>query len=267
VFYREDILSNLKEMNAPVGGAVIVHTSMRAVGEVDGGAKGLLDCLIEYFTAYDGLLLIPTHTWDNLDNKVQITLDMTSDHTCLGALPTVAAGDPRGIRTLNPSHSVVIYGNKKRAAEFAAAEEKQNIPTSPKGCLGKLYELGGHILLIGVGHNRNTFIHCAEEIIGVKNRLAKHPDVMRIKKKDGAVIEKSFYQFEAVGIGDVSDHFPKYEPAFRYNNVIVDGKIGNANAQLCSAGKTVEIMQRIYKNSKGKELLCDDTPIDPAFYL
>lgn len=88
MYTKKEILEQLKAMGAPRDTVVLMHTSLRAVGAVEGGAEALLDALIEYFTAEGGLFCVPTHTWHNLGKE--ITLDMASDDTCLGAFSGVA---------------------------------------------------------------------------------------------------------------------------------------------------------------------------------
>ena len=143
---RKDILKQLFELGAARDNVVLVHTSLKKIGEVEGGGEGLLDAMIEYFDR--GLLVIPTHTWKNL-GKDKITLDMTSPWSNLGAFSIISASDTRGIRSENPTHSVVVFGDRSRALDFIGNEGKINTPTAPEGCYGKMYLGGGKVLLIG----------------------------------------------------------------------------------------------------------------------
>jgi len=90
MFTKKDIFEQLKKLNAPKGSVVLVHSSLRLIGEVENGGEGLLDVLIEYFTADGGLLAVPTHTWANLGTD-KITLDMTAPWSNLGAFSLIAA--------------------------------------------------------------------------------------------------------------------------------------------------------------------------------
>ena len=47
-------------MNIDQNGTIIVHSSMKSIGEVEGGADTVLDAFSEYMK--DGLLVFPTHT-------------------------------------------------------------------------------------------------------------------------------------------------------------------------------------------------------------
>ncbi len=74
-YQKEDLLEQLAKFNIPQNRVVLTHSSLRMIGNIEGGAKTLLDVMIEYFTADGGLFCVPTHTWDNLKKK-EITLDM-----------------------------------------------------------------------------------------------------------------------------------------------------------------------------------------------
>ena len=262
---KEFIIEQLAELGAPRDSVVIVHTSLRAIGETEGRAEGLLDAFIEYFTADGGLLCIPTHTWNNY-KKPRITLDMTKAESCLGTMPQIAAADPRGTRTPNPTHSMVVFGNPVRVAEFVRGEDEQITPTSPEGCYGKIYDQDGYVLLVGVGHNKNTFIHCVEEMLGITNRISPESTEMSVKYKNGEIKTRKINFLNERLNGDVSAYFGKYEPAFRYHGCVVDGYIGDAPTQLCSARKMKEVIELVRQRSREIELLHDDIPLKKEWY-
>ena len=261
-----EIFAELEKINAPRESVVLVHSSLRAVGSIEGRGEGFLEALIEYFTADGGILCIPTHTWANISDENKITLDLISPSTCIGTLPDIAANHRNAVRSMHPTHSMAIFGEKSRVLDFASGEEKLTTPAHPSGCYGKIFESDGYILLIGVSHNRNTYLHCVEEMLCIPNRIAKDAKNATIRHKNGEIEHRTMHPHEAVGIGDVSLRYPKYEEAFRYHNCIVDGKLGNALFQLCSARKMKEVMDLIYQRSHGEELLYDDAPINKNFY-
>ncbi len=258
---KEQILKQLNKMGAPQDKIVIVHSSLRAVGEVENRAQGLLDAFIEYFTKNGGVLCIPAHTWHN--TKKDITLDKSSEDTCVGTLSKIAILDKRGVRTSNPTHSLILFGDKEKIANVLDADEKVSKPTDKNGAYSKIER----VMLVGVGQEKNTYLHAVEEIIGVPNRLSSEPVLMRIKDYNGNIIEKKFYYIEERDLGDVSTKFPKYEPAFRYYNGIVDGFIGNAKTQLCDAKILADTMSLIRKNSGKIELLKDHAPLEKKWYI
>ena len=253
------IKEQLNKIDIPKARPVIVHTSLKAIGEVD--AKDLIECLIEKFTKDGGLLCIPTHTWDKCE------LDLTKAESCIGVLPTVAAAHPKGTRTLHPTHSMAVFGDEEKVKEFIKDEQNVTTPTSPDGCYGNLYKMGGYVLLIGVGQDKNTFIHCLEEYLKVPERLTEDKITCKIIHPDKKETSKEIYWFYTDKIPDVSENFVKLEKAFRHHNAIEDYVLGNAKIQLCDCVKLKEVLTLIYQRNDGKELLADKSELDERLYI
>ncbi len=254
-----DILRQLNNFNHPKGTPVLIHTALRLTG-VEG--KLLLDALIEHFTKDGGLLCIPTHTWHNL--KKDIVLDTESDDSCLGILSRIAIRDKRGIRSKNPTHSMVVFGNRQKAQEFIKDEEFVKTPTAPESCYGKLYSEGGYVLLIGVAHDKNTYLHAVDEILGTPNRM--EDKFFKVKIKSDTVTERDFKLFYCDYTDDISWRFTKFETAFRYHRAIQDGFVGNAPSQLCDAKIMKDVIEKLYKNSDCDPLSLNG-PIPQKWYV
>ena len=265
MFSKKDIFRELETMGAKRDGIVLMHTALRSVGEVEGGAKGLLDALIEYFTEDGGLFCLPTHTGRNYGKPIM--LDMSSSESHLGAFPIIATEDGRGMRTLNPSHSMVIFGDREKALEFAKNEDKVESPTAPDSCYGRLLEYDGQILLVGVGQAKNTYIHSVEEMLNVEHRMTKELEPFTVKLASGELVEHKMRWFDESMYGDVSLRFSKFEIPFRYHRIIKDGFIGDAPAQLCSARDIYRVLKMIYENPEGRDPLSDEKPVPPKFYV
>ena len=259
MFTRQDIYAGLRQMGVKPSDTVIMHTSMKAIGEVEGGAEGFLSAMIDYF-AEDGLLIVPTHTWARAFDKSYSgpTLEMDSPYTCIGLIPSLAAVHPAAHRSLHATHSVAAFG--KKAEDYIAGEVLIDTFTSKRGCYGKLYEMGGKVLLVGVGHNRNTYLHSCEERMDVPNRLSDEPFPTTIRLRSGDIIERPLRGHMAKGCPDVSAHYPKFEPAFRLAGAITDGFIGSAKTQFCDCVTMCHVMRIIHEAHPG-ELCFDDLPL------
>ena len=264
IYTRNHILSQLYSMHLPRNTVVLAHSALRLVGNLEEGAKTLLDAMIEYFTAEGGLFCVPTHTWANLSQE--ITLDMTIPETCLGAFSDFAAADPRGVRSLNPTHSMAVFGNRERVLAFVDGEDGISSGTAPESCYGKIYREGGYILLIGVSHARNTYLHCVDEILGVPDRITAEPREVKIKLASDEILTRRMKGHHTSYTNDISLRFPKYETAFRYHGAITDGFIGNAPTQACDARIMKDVMEMIYRNSGGEDPLRDERTIPPTLY-
>ncbi len=264
IYTKNDILVQLSGMKLPRDKVVLAHSSLRLVGKLEEGAKTLLDAMIEYFTAEGGLFCVPTHTWGNLHKD--ITLDMMDTATCLGAFSDFAAADPRGIRSENPTHSMAVFGDCQRALAFISDEDRISSGTAPESCYGKIYRDGGCILLIGVSHSRNTYLHCVEEMLDMPNRLTAEPRNVTVRLGSGELITRRVKTHHTDFTPDVSLRFPKYETAFRYHGAITDGFVGNAPTQACDARIMKETMELILKNCEGADPLADEASFPPKWY-
>jgi len=185
MYTKADLTDQLIQMGIEPADTVVIHTSMKAIGNVDGGVDTLLEAFIEYLE--DGLFIVPTHTWENV-TKDSPLFDVNKTKPCIGIIPTIAAFHPRGMRSLNPTHSVAAFGN--RAKSYIASELEFETPTHPQGCWGKLYDENAKILLIGVGQDRNTFLHAVDEINDMPERLTKELMPFKVKLYDGSIVDR-----------------------------------------------------------------------------
>ena len=140
---KHDVFKLLESFGIRHDDVVTMHSSLREVGPIEGGADGLLDALKEYLC--DGLLLIPTHTWAVV-NAANPHFDVRETVPNIGTLSRVAAFRKDAIRSLHPTHSVAVYGNG--AEEYIKGEENCTTPCPPNGCWGRLKDINAKILLI-----------------------------------------------------------------------------------------------------------------------
>ncbi len=256
----EELHAQLRKMGFLPSDTVMVHSSLRAIGPVAGGAMGLIDALRTYFSK--GLLLIPTHTWANV-NPEHPDYDASSTEPCIGTLPRIAAFHPDGVRSLHPTHSVAAFG--ERAAEYVKGEELFHTPAPPEGCWGRLYQENAKILLAGVSQNRNTYLHAVEEMIGVPDRLGAEPYLIHGRNGRGFCWENPMHPHRCSRSGDVSQFYPRYLPAFEKYGAVRIGQFGSARAEICSARKCAAVLREIWKRAEG-EIGVGEEPLAPELY-
>lgn len=257
MFTIEDIRKQLEQFQIAQGHHIHVHSSLKAVGEVEGRGEALLSCLVDFFTEKGGMISFPTHTWDSN------VLDLNRKDTCMGMLSKLALDREDGIRSLNPTHSMIIFGDG--AENYARWDDEIVSSVSPDGCYGKLYDADGYVLLLGVGQEKNTYIHAIEEALRIPDRITKDCHNTTIIDPAGKVMVRPMHLvFEEYG--DISHYFGKLEKPFRYYGAIIDGKIGNASAQLCSAVKMRTVLEMIHKNSGYEEIFLDYKELPEKWY-
>lgn len=246
---KQDILRFLEEMNIRRNDTVTIHAALRQVGPMEDGADGLIDALTEHLS--EGLLLVPTHTWAVV-NKANPHFDVRSTVPNIGTLARVAAQRRDGVRSLHPTHSMAAFG--KHAREYIAGEEKSATPAPMGGALSRLYEVGGKVILLGVGHERNTYLHAVDERIGVANRLREEGFAVTITDWSGNTIHlPDFHPHEVhglpAGVSGCSEYYPNYKKAFEEAGAVQYGRLGSALVYVCDVRKMTDQMMKIWRRA------------------
>ena len=219
---------------------ILVHSSMKSIGEVEGRADTVIDALIEYFK--DGLLLLPTHTWKNI-NEDNPVYDPAVTPSCVGILTNLFLKRDGVIRSLHPTHSMAGIGVS--AKEYLAGEEYNNTPCTPGGCYDRLKDCGGKILLIGVGNERNTYIHSVEEVLNIPNRLSDKPMKLQIIMPDKSIKTVYVRKHYNATQPHISEDFVKLDQALLECNAMTRVKFADADSLLCDAGQIFKVVRHI----------------------
>lgn len=244
MFTKEQLQTQLREMGIQPTDTVLIHTSMKAIGEVENGAAGVIDAFCDYLT--EGLFLVPTHTWEEVGRKNPV-YDVRTAVPCIGALPRVAAFRPDGVRSLHPTHSIWAHG--KAAAAFVAGEEHAASPCPVGFAWSRLADVHAKILLLGVKHNRNTFIHSIDELAQLPNRLHPEPFEITIIDAEGRKIRHPMHHHFCSLTDDISRFYVNFEKALISQGAQRFGKFGNAEVRIIDAHKCQEIILRIYQRT------------------
>ena len=244
MFTKEELKAQIRAMGILPTDTVLVHSSLRAIGPTENGADGIIDAFREVLT--EGLLLIPTHTWAVVTKK-QPVFDVRATVPNIGALPRVAAFRPDGVRSLHPTHSIAGFG--KNAAEFLAGEELSGTPTPVGGAMQRLGKLGAKILLVGVGNDKNTFLHTLDEELEIPDRMERESYPLTILDAASNRYTTQFRSHHCSRSEDVSMNYPNYEQALVDTGAQVFGKLGSATVRIVDAAKCRETVKRILKNA------------------
>lgn len=97
---KESLKKQLAAMGLTGEETILIHSSMKAIGETQKGAETVLDALMEFFEK--GLLLLPTHTWKTI-NAENPVFDVDNEPACVGILPNLFLKRPGVIRSLHPT--------------------------------------------------------------------------------------------------------------------------------------------------------------------
>ena len=231
---KETLLRDLGRLGIRRDGVLMVHSSMKAIGPVEGRADAVLDALMEFMK--EGLLLLPTHTWEEIGSR-QPVYDPASSPSCVGILPELFRKRPGVLRSLHPTHSVGAYG--AGAAAYIAGEELTRSPGPRNGCWGRLYDSRAQILFLGCSLKRNTFLHSVEEWVSIPDRLTAQAKPLFIRMPDGSLLPCPQHRHQS-SAGDVSARYDKMEPLFARRGAVSYGSVGDARCILGEAAAMAE---------------------------
>lgn len=259
---KNDVFRLLEEAGIKHDDKLTIHSSLRSIGKIENGADGLIDAFCEYLK--DGLFIVPTHTWNKVWRDTPI-YDVRTTVPDIGILAEVAAFRKDGIRSLHPTHSVTAFG--KDAADFVKGEEKCASPAPLGSCISRLYEENGKVLLVGVGHERNTYLHSVDERLSIPDRLNPDPFEITIIDYEGKELKSPPFHthFTKASNCCVSEYYPNYKEAFEYAGAVTYSNLGNALVYVCDCRKMTDICRRIWERTD-RDLCISDEPIPRKLY-
>ena len=162
-FEPVQVTSQLLSLGVEPGGLLVVHTAFSKLAPIEGGPQGLIRAL-RAALGPQGTLVMPSMSDDDdypFDSQATPSLGMGVVADTFWRLPGVLRSDS--------PHAFAAIGPK--AAEITAAHPP-DVPHGLVSPIGRIYELGGQVLLLGVGHDANTTIHLAENLAQVRSQ---HP--------------------------------------------------------------------------------------------
>lgn len=156
---KADILAGLRELGITPGLGLMVHTSLKSFGTVEGGPKTVIEALMAAVTP-EGTLLMPSFNHATIFQEDGAgCFDPLTTPTTNGIVPDTFWRMPGVFRSLNPTHAFAAWGKQaRRYTEF----HHRTLTMGPQSPLGLLYADDGYGLLIGVGYVANTFHHVVE---------------------------------------------------------------------------------------------------------
>lgn len=259
---KQDIFAFLKDAEIRHDDKVTIHCSLRSIGRIENGADGLIDAFSAYLN--EGLFIVPTHTWNKVWRDAPY-YDVRETVPDIGTLAEVAAFRKDGVRSLHPTHSVTVFG--KGAAEYVRGEEKCASPAPPGSCISRLYEENGKVLLVGVGHERNTYLHSVDERLNIPDRLNPDTFEITIKDYDGNTLKSPPFHSHYTAAADrcVSEYYPNYKEAFEFTGAVKYSRLGNALVYVCDCRKMTDTCKKIWDRTD-HDLCISAEPIPPELY-
>jgi aminoglycoside 3-N-acetyltransferase len=161
-----DLVSGFKELGLEAGDTVLVHSSYKSFGGVEGGPQMVIQALLDVLTL-EGTMIMPAFSFDFNKGK---PWDVRTSPSQMGIITEMARTDPRFKRVFHPIYSFSIAG--KHAEELTRVRYKSSYERI--SVFGRLRDLDGKIMVVGLTYNNSmTFFHHIEQMEGVDYRYIK----------------------------------------------------------------------------------------------
>lgn len=247
ILTQEDLVKSFKSCGITQGQTLFVHSSLKNIGFVVGGAETVIRALLEV-VGKEGTIMMPSQTWKNLDPSTGVHWEAKEEWwpiireswpaydkditpaIGMGVIAEVFRKWPGAKRSNHPARSIAAVG---KYAEFITCEHDLSNIFGSNSPVDKLYQLDGSILLLGVGYNKNTSLHLAEI-------RANFPGKTFTDESSAVMIEGKrkwvTYNTQAVDDSDFIELGKEYD---KVSNIIPH-KIGNADVRLINQRHLVD---------------------------
>ena len=176
---RDRLVEDLRSLGLRRGQDLLIHSSLRQVGPIHGGAASLLTAILEV-AGPEATLVVPTQTTRNsftsnaflaatagLDaqERARFVAAMpgfdpaTTPSTGMGAFAEYLRTRPSAVRSSHPQVSFAALGPR---AQACTSRHDLDCHLGDRSPLGWLYAADAAILLLGVGYSACTAFHLAE---------------------------------------------------------------------------------------------------------
>lgn len=255
------LAEDLRRLGLDTGDTVLVHSSLRAIGEVPGGAAEVLAAFLEVIGA-EGTLVVPTFTMENSKSSrahlerisgltprqveefraVMPPFDAASTPSSTGRLAEQVRLTPGALRSGHPQTSFAALGRHARTIVANHAVDCHLGENSP---LARLRDMDAKVLLAGVGYDTCTAFHLAEYSDCKEPNESNTPESAR--RTYECVVDdgtgRRWYAFESVELDDRD--FPAIGAAADDEpELTIKGSLGSATARVLPMAPAVEFAVR-----------------------
>lgn len=234
----QSLTEQLRSCGLAEGQTILVHMAMSRLGWIAGGAEAVILALLAAVGETGTIMMttnssnntdpyewqhppVPEAWWPTIRDHTPAFNPLTTPTRGMGVVPELFRTWPGAVRSAHPAFSLAALGPQ---AERLVSGHALTEETGDRSPLGKLYELDGHVLLLGVDHENNTSLHLAEY-------RAKYPG-KRSLRTGSAMLVKGRRQWVTYETLDTNtDDFGKIGDAFDQAHDIAVQQINGAHVR------------------------------------
>ncbi|MDD2286587.1 MAG: AAC(3) family N-acetyltransferase [Paludibacter sp.] len=242
-FSKKNLIDDLIAIGVEEGDLLHLKVSIRSVGQIENGAKTLVEALLET-VGENGTIVVDSFVTMYplpLSKKNREIVSNSDSPSYAGVFANEVIKHPDMHRSLHPVHRFAAIG--KDAKELT---QKHTSKSNAYGLLKDMIERGAKNLTIGDRVIGVGTTHIAFEMAGIKQKRIPNFGVNYIDKNGNLKLFKCNWD----NGGFCSTGYWNFLPLYEKNNGIIErGKIGNATSILTDMKKTLEIEVSILKEN------------------
>lgn len=148
----DELVTSFKQLDLGNEDVLMVHSSYKSLGGVEGGAETVIDALREV-VGEKGTVLFPTFNFQSWTDTHYYDIEET--YSNMGVMTELARLRSDALRTPHPIYSFAALGARKK--EFAACNDPEAY--GEESAFGLFHRLNGMILSIGLHFNSTFSMH------------------------------------------------------------------------------------------------------------
>jgi aminoglycoside 3-N-acetyltransferase len=242
---RQTLAVDLRQLGVEPGMILLVHSSLSSLGWVNGGPVAVIQALLDVLTP-TGTLIMPTHSsglsdpalWENppVPKKWWATIRETmpafepalTPALGMGRIAEVFRTMPEALRSYHPAVSFTALGPR---AEAITDNHQLEYPLGNDSPLGRIYDLGGWVLLMGVDYGSNTSFHLAEYRV-------LDPPLEQLGAPLIIAGKRTWITYQDVKLDE--SPFVQIGAAFESGQEVITGAVGSATGRLFRQREAVD---------------------------
>jgi aminoglycoside 3-N-acetyltransferase len=246
IIAENQVTEQLLDLGVQPGGVLLVHCAFSQVQPVQNGPLGLIAAL-QAALGPAGTLVTPSLADDDeqpFDVRATPCVGMGVVAHTFWHLPGVLRSDS--------PHAFAARG--LHAAQITAPHPI-DVPHGLVSPVGRVYELNGQVLLLGVGHDADTSIHLAELLAGVRYRCQKSAYV----RQEGQIVRIDYGEND-----HCCQNFALVDGWLDAHQLQRYGQVGHATARLVRSRDLVDIVtaklrrnETVFLHPRGVDEECD----------
>ena len=214
------ITAGLRALGFVAGDTVLMHSSLKSLGFVDGGPRAVLEAVFAAISP-GGTLVVPTYympggTIYSTCHTAGYVFDRDQHGTGLGALPTTFLTMPGVVRGIHPTHSLSALG--PQAVYVVGDHHRAPSTFGPHSPWDRCLKLDAKVLGLGVSLHPVAYYHALEDAMGDGFPLPvrmRECFPVKCRAADGSIIEVPITPLDPAYMQRRIDH-PSREDLRRY---------------------------------------------------